>query len=185
MPFILANMIGERRCECSTKQPGVEGHYNGNMLDPAYARKPRDLTHHRDVVSATEATDGIADAAQIAAPLGLHPYHTAFSLVPTFHQYLQVVYDSLHALDGGGTMRHLLFLGNWLYKTGGDARLALANKRLAAMPRHDDFTHFSRVLWALDSKGDSTRTVKFAANWRCTEYEQLVSQMMCVSCWRT
>ena len=67
----------------------------------------------------TEATDGIADAAQIAAPLGLHPYHTAFSLVPTFHQYLQVVYDSLHALDGGGTMRHLLFLGNWLYKTGG------------------------------------------------------------------
>ena len=110
---------------------------------------------------------------------------TAFSLVPTFHQYLQVVYDSLHALDGGGTMRHLLFLGNWLYKTGGDARLALANKRLAAMPRHDDFTHFSRVLWALDSKGDSTRTVKFAANWRCTEYEQLVSQMMCVSCWRT
>ena len=91
MPFMFANMIGERRCECSTKQPGVEGHYNGNMLDPAYARKPRDLTHHRDVVSATEATDGIADAAQIAAPLGLHPYHTAFSLVPTFHQYLQVV----------------------------------------------------------------------------------------------
>ena len=60
MPFMFANMIGERRCECSTKQPGVEGHYNGNMLDPAYARKPRDLTHHRDVVSATEATDGIA-----------------------------------------------------------------------------------------------------------------------------
>ena len=183
--LMLANIADEHRCECTTRQAGVVGHYNGNMLNPAYIRKPRDVAHHRDVVKATEETNAIGEAEMLAAPLGLWPYHTAFSLIPTFNQYLQVQYDTLHVLDGGGTMRHLLLLGNWLYKTGGGALLALANKRLAAMPRHDDFTHFSRVLWMLDSNREGTRMVKFAANWRCTEYEQLVSQMMCATCLRS
>ena len=58
--------------------------------------------------------------------------------------------------------------------------LALANERLAAMPYHEDFTHFSRPLWAKDDESGAKRPVKMSVNWRCTEYAELISQMMYV-----
>ena len=60
-----------------------------------------------------------------------------------FHQHIMVRADSLHLFDGGGTMRHLILLGDWLHMQGKEF-LTLANERLAAMVRLDDFTHFSQ-----------------------------------------
>ena len=72
---------------------------------------------------------------------------------------------------------HLILLGNWLHRQGKEF-LALANECLAAMVRQDDFTHFKQPLWGLDDESGALRLVKMAANWRCMEYEQLISQMM-------
>ena len=147
------------------------------MLSPDYPREPRDFAKHLAAVTATESANTFVAADDITAPLALHSTHTALAEVPMFHQHAQVRADSLHLLDGGGTMRHLILLGNWLYSKGKDM-LALANERLAAMPRLDDFTHFSHPLWGLEDGNAALRKVKMAANLRCVEYEQLVSQMM-------
>ena len=77
-------------------------------------------------------------------------------------------------------MWHLVFLGNWIFSAHGADMLALANERLAAMPYHEDFTHFSRALWSKDDESGAKRPVKMTVNWRCTEYAELISQMMYV-----
>ena len=151
------------------------------MLSPEYLRVPRDYDEHMDAVQAAEDADTYDAAAQIVQPLGLHDTHTALAEMPMFHQHLMVHADTLHLFDGGGTMRHLILLGNWLYGQGKQI-LALANERLAAMVRQDDFTHFNQPLWGMDDESGVLRRVKMAANWRCVEYEQLVSQMMYVLC---
>ena len=89
--------------------------------------------------------------------------------------------DTLHLFDGSGTMRHLILLGNWLYRQGKPV-LALANARLAAMVRQDDFMHFNQPLWGMDDETGALWLVEMAANWRCVEYEQLISQMMYFLC---
>ena len=55
--------------------------------------------------------------------------------------------------------------------------MRILNLRLAALPRVDDFTHFTRPLLDMDSNKKSARRVKHACNWRCTEFEQLLQQM--------
>ena len=100
--------------------------------------------------------------------------------MPMFHLYAQVRTDSMHLFDCGGTMWHLVFLGNWIFSAHGADMLALANERLAAMPYHEDFTHFSRALWSKDDESGAKRPVKMTVNWRCTEYAELISQMMYV-----
>ena len=132
-------------------------------------------------VKAAESAATYDAAAQIVQPLGLHDSHTALAEMPMFHQHLMVRADTLHLFDGGGTMRHLILLGNWLYRQGKPV-LALANARLAAMVRQDDFTHFNQPLWGMDDESGALQLVKMAANWRCVEYEQLISQMMYFLC---
>ena len=151
------------------------------MLSPDYLRVPRDYDDHMAAVRAAESAATYDAAAQIVQPLGLHNSHTVLAEMPMFHQHLMVRADTLHLFDGGGTMRHLVLLGNWLYRQGKPV-LALANARLAAMVRQDDFTHFNQPLWGMDDESGALRLVKMAANWRCVEYEQLISQMMYFLC---
>ena len=108
----------------------------------------------------------------------MHPYPPALSGLIMTNTYLMVRYDTLHVLDGGVTMRILIIAGNFMYYSVGEWLLRLANARLAALPRHDDFTHFQTPLWAMDEDKKNARRVKMFCNWRCTEYEQLISQMM-------
>ena len=106
------------------------------MLSPDYLRVPRDYDDHMAAVRATETAGTYNAAAQFVQPLGLHNSHTALAEMPMFHQHLMVRADTLHLFDGGGTMRHLILLGNWLYRQGKPV-LALANARLAAMVRQE------------------------------------------------
>ena len=131
------------------------------MLSPEYLRVPRDYDEHMAAVQAAEDADTYDAAAQIVQPLGLHDTHTALAEMPMFHQHLMVRADTLHLFDGGGTMRHLILLGNWLYGQGKQI-LALANERLAAMVRQDDFTHFNQPLWGMDDESGVLRRVKMA-----------------------
>ena len=66
-------------------------------------------------------------------------------------------------------MRLLLMVGNHLHNSGPtsdkSAKLDLANRRLAAIGHHDDFTHFIKPLWALDDEKKADRPVKMACNW--------------------
>ena len=151
------------------------------MLSPEYLRVPRDYDDHMAAVKAAESAATYDAAAQIVQPLGLHDSHTALAEMPMFHQHLMVCADTLHLFDGGGMMRHLVLLGNWLYRQGKPV-LALANACLAAMVQQDDFTHFNQPLWGMDDESGVLRLVKMAANWRCVEYEQLISQMMYFLC---
>ena len=53
---------------------------------------------------------------------------------------------------------------NSILSAHGAAMLALTNKRLAAMPQHEDFAHFARALclrlWAKDEDSGAPRTIK-------------------------
>ena len=80
-----------------------------------------------------------------------------------FHQHIMVRADSLHLFDGGGTMRHLILLDNWLHSQGKEF-LSLANERLAAMVRLDNFTHINQPLRGMDDESGALRKVKMAAN---------------------
>ena len=128
-------------------------------------------------VKSAENADTYDAAAEFVQPLALHDTHTALAEVPMFHQHIMVRADLLHLFDGGSTMRHLILLGDWLHRQGKEF-LTLANERLAAMVRLDDFTHFNQPLWGMDDGSGALRKVKMAANWRCVEYDQLISQMM-------
>lgn len=171
-------MLANIRCQCPTRREGVPGHFPDLMLDPEYVRVPRDARTHDETIRRAEAAPSMAAARRETDPLGVHPRHTALSVMPLFDQYAQVVDDTLHVLDGGVTMRHLLLFGNWVFKMGGRVYLSLVNKRLDALPRHDDFTHFSRPLFSEDKERKTPRAVKMTTNWRCTEYQELMSQMM-------
>lgn len=166
------------RCECTTRTAGVPGHDPSRMLDPQYARRPRDLKDHEAALQKSELALTVAAAQLATAPFGMVPLRTALSMLPMVHVYGQVAFDSLHVLDGGVTMRHLIIYGNWLRSEHGSAALDLVNRRLRALPRHDDFTHFERPLFCEDTAATRTRLVKMTTNWRCVEYEQLMSQMM-------
>ena len=171
------------RCTTPTKRDGVPGHHSAHMLDPEYERVPRDAAALRDLVFRAEDVEAIGAAEEMTAPFGVWPYHTALMLMhPSFEQYLQITWDSLHVFDGGVTMRIVLLLGNWYWRQcrDGSAALSLINERLAAVPRHDDFTHFKRPLLSLETSTDSskTRPVKMSVNFRCVEYQQLVQQIM-------
>ena len=130
-------------------------------------------------VKSTENADTYDAAGQFVnlKPLTLQDTHTALAEVPMFHQHIMVHADSLHLFDGGGTMRHLILPSNWLHSQGKEF-LSLVNECLAAVVRLDDFTHFSQPLWGMDDESGALQKVKMAANWRCVEYEQLISQMM-------
>ena len=169
------------RCECTTRSADVPGHDPSLMLDPQYQRRPRDLKEHEAALAKSESAPTVRAAQQATAPLGLVPLRTALSLLPMVHVYGHVAFDSLHVLDGGVTMRHLIIFGNWLLSVHGSGGLDLVNRRLRALPRHDDFTHFERPLFCEDNgAAKRTRLVKMTTNWRCVEYEQLMSQMMYV-----
>ena len=152
------------------------------MLDYRILRSPRDWQTTYIALKASEEAASLKAAFGALQPLGLVPYFPALAKLELTNPYLQVRYDTLHACDGGITMRLLLMVGNHLYKSGPNshqsARLDLANRRLAAIGRHDDFTHFIKPLWALDDEKKAARPVKMACNWRCTEYVQLLAQVM-------
>jgi hypothetical protein len=148
------------------------------MLRPDAARTPRDTVATIALLERSEMADGISAAREMVRHLSLHPYPPALSGLIMTNTYLMVRYDTLHVLDGGVTMRILIIAGNFMYYSVGEWLLRLANARLAAMPRHDDFTHFQTPLWAMDADKQNARRVKMFCKWRCTEYEQLISQMM-------
>ena len=83
--------------------------------DHGYVRKPRDLS--RCVKALSEAAKATTRTARKKAvnELGLHPEGSALHALTYMNAYLQVRDCSLHALDGGGTMKHLIFMGNYLY----------------------------------------------------------------------
>ena len=56
--------------------------------------------------------------------------------------------------------------------------MALPNERLAAMPKHGDFTRFLRPFLSVDTESGSTRPVNTAVYFRCEEYRQLIQQIM-------
>lgn len=172
-----------------TTRGATDEHEGGHMLDPAVERKPRDLTETCKLLcDSMEPGLGIGAAKGLVKHLGLFPYLPALAKLPLTHCYLNVRYDTLHVLDGGITSRIIVILGNWLFYRAGDATdtrpkekwVRLLNMRLAALPRVDDFTHFSRVLLDFDGEKKKKMRVKNACNWRCTEYEQLVQQLACV-----
>jgi hypothetical protein len=148
------------------------------MLRPDAARTPRDTVATIALLERSEMADGISAARDMVRHLSLHPYPPALSGLIMTNTYLMVRYDTLHVLDGGVTMRILIIAGNFMYYSVGEWLLRLANACLAALPRHDDFTHFQTPLWAMDEDKKNARRVKMFCNWRCTEYEQLISQMM-------
>jgi hypothetical protein len=157
------------------------------MLDPHKDRPTRDLASTRQLLEETQRMPGIGEAQKHVEHLSLHPYLTGFMRLKLTHCYLYVRYDSLHVLDGGMTSRIIVLAGNWLYycsegfepsdKKGNEKWVRILNLRLAALPRVDDFTHFTRPLLDMDSNKKSARRVKHACNWRCTEFEQLLQQM--------
>ena len=151
------------------------------MLDPAYNRKPRDFSAHHAALVAADQCLTLTAMHALTDPLGLWPRKPALMEIPMFNLYLQVRHDTLHVFDGGITMRMLILMGNWIVHEHGEAALQLANERLAALPRLDDFTHFDRPLWAIEDDANAARAVKMAAFWRCTEYEQMISQIMCAA----
>ena len=161
-------------------KPRVDGHYGGYMIDPQYERVPRDWDEHMLALEEADKAPSLTKAEEILAPFSMHSIHSALAEMPMFHLYAQVRTDSMHLFDCGGTMWHLVFLGNWIFSAHGADMLALANARLAAMPYHEDFTHFSRALWSKDDESGAKRPVKMSVNWRCTEYAELISQMMYV-----
>ena len=83
--------------------------------DDGYVRTPRDLS--RCVKALSEAAKATSRTARRRAvnELGLHPEGSALHALTYMNTYLQVRDCSLHALDGGGTMKHLIFMGNYLY----------------------------------------------------------------------
>ena len=83
--------------------------------DHGYVRTPRDLS--RCVKALSEAAKATTRTARKKAvnELGLHPEGSALHALTYMNPYLQVRDCSLHALDGGGTMKHLIFMGNYLY----------------------------------------------------------------------
>ena len=153
------------------------------MLDPTAERRPRDWNATLDLLEQTQdEAKSLGECRAMVAHVSLHPYRSALSRLKLTNMFAAVRYDSLHVCDGGITMRILIIIGNHLYHrqppAAGDALLRLVNRRLAAMPRHDDFTHFGRPLWALDPDKKACRRVKQACNYRCTEYQQLLQQAM-------
>ena len=83
--------------------------------DHGYVRTPRDLS--RCVKALSEAAKATTRTARKKAvnELGLHPEGSALHALTYMNPYLQVRDCSLHALDGGGTMKHLILMGNCLY----------------------------------------------------------------------
>ena len=81
--------------------------------DHGYVRTPRDLS--RCVKALSEAAKATTREARRRAvnELGLHPEGSALHALTYMNTYLQVRDCSLHALDGGGTMKHLIFMGNY------------------------------------------------------------------------
>ena len=113
---------------------GVDGHYGGYMIDPQYERVPRDWGEHMLALEEAEKAPSLTKAREILAPFSMHSIHSALAEMPMFHLYAQVRTDSMHLFDCGGTMWHLIFLGNWIFSEHGADMLALANERLTAMP---------------------------------------------------
>ena len=191
---------GTHRCETPTLLEGHRGHYPGLMLaggcacrtsgvcrtHNAYNRKPRDAKQTQDVIMNAMSVAGRRGpglgwgaAVQMTKPLAVWPQRCALSRLPGFSRLLQVLYDSLHVLDGGVTMRLLILVGCHVFDVGKRAAIELANERLAALPRHDEFTHFDRPLFGLTPKAKGNiRAIQMTVNWRCMEYEQLIAQVM-------
>ena len=131
------------------------------MLDPDYHRTPRNLDEHEDWLREAEDKQSWADKCAMTEPFAMWPQRTALSIVPLFHWLLQICSDSLHVLDGGVTMRHIILMGNWVYKHHGRDALDLFNERLAALPLHDEFKQFNRALFALDSDNKGRSMARF------------------------
>ena len=165
-------------CETCTRCAVTGKHTPVAMLDYRVLRRPRDWHTTYAALRRSELAATLKAAKAEVQALGLKTYFPALAKLELTNPYLQVRYDTLHACDGGMTMRLLIMMGNHLKLTFNEAKLDLANRRLAAIGRHDDFTHFNKPLWSLDDDKKAARPVKPACNWRCTEYEQLVSQMM-------
>ena len=113
--------------------------------------------------------ESLNTAAEILEPFSMQPIHSDLAEMLMFHLYAQVRTDSMHLFNCGGTMRHLILLGNWIHSEYGADMLDLANERLAQMPYHEDFTHFSRAPWAKNDESGAKWPVKMSVNWRCTE----------------
>jgi hypothetical protein len=104
-------------------------------------------------------------------PLGLHPEGSAFHDLCYMNAYAMVRDCSLHALDGGITTKHLIFMGNYLYERERRNRdsmkwITLANERLKAMPKYDDFDKFNHALYSTTVKAGKTRPIKLEVHMR-------------------
>ena len=179
-------------CSClfTTKNPLTGEHHGDDMLNPHEERPPRDYAGTLKLLEETMGMEGIQEAKKHVEHLSLRPYLSGLIKLKLSHCFLFVRYDSLHVLDGGITSRLIVLAGNWLYycsegflaednKTN-EKWVRILNQRLAALPRVDDFTHFTRPLLDMDSNKHAARRVKHACNWRCTEFEQLLQQIACV-----
>ena len=83
--------------------------------DHGYVRTPRDLSRCVEALSEAAAIRSREVRRRAVNHLGLHPEGSALHALTYMNTYLQVRDCSLHALDGGGTMKHLIFMGNYLY----------------------------------------------------------------------
>ena len=71
------------RCVCTTRTAGVPGHDPSRMLDPQYARRPRDLKDHEAALQKSELALTVAAAQLATAPFGMVPLRTALSMLVT------------------------------------------------------------------------------------------------------
>ena len=83
--------------------------------DHGYVRTPRDLSRCVEALSEAAAIRSREARRRAVNHLRLHPEGSALHALTYMNPYLQVRDCSLHALDGGGTMKHLIFMGNYLY----------------------------------------------------------------------
>ena len=96
------------------------------MLDPAYARTPRDLADMLRAIDLADQESSIDGAEDVVKPYGIWPVKTALMLMdPYMNQYLQTVWDTLHVFDGGVTNRNIVLAGNWYYRIHMDGGAAL------------------------------------------------------------
>ena len=103
-------------CGCQT--------YGWCAVHGTYNREPRDAAYTSRVVAeavniaARQGRGGGWNAAcRHTQALGVWPQECALSRMPGFNYLLQVVYDSLHVLDGGVTMRIVILIGCYVFRT--------------------------------------------------------------------
>ena len=169
-------------CSCLTSTRNPDGTHNGHaMIDPNNERPARDLVETIAVMDRCDAATTHAETKRLLLDHGLWAERSALMDIPMFDMLHQVRADSLHVLDGGITMRLLLYVACWVAKEKGWAALEVVNKRISGMNIAQEYKHFHRRIFkkAREAKaGNNSTTVTYSATWRCVEYEALIQQFV-------